>query len=104
MGSASVAHHIYCDALSISFAIWHQFCDNILRRKPENISGGHNMELIRRFVSEEEGQGLVEYALIIGLIAIVAIVALTASGSSISGIFDNITGELEKAGGAAAGT
>ena len=57
------------------------------------------MELIRRFVSEEEGQGLVEYALIIGLIAIVAIVALTASGGSISKIFDNITGELDTAAG-----
>ena len=30
------------------------------------------MELLKRFVQEEEGQGLVEYALIIGLIAIVA--------------------------------
>lgn len=60
----------------------------------QNISGGYNMELIRRFFNEEEGQGLVEYALIIGLIAIVAIAALTASGSSISGIFDKIKGEL----------
>lgn len=48
------------------------------------------MELIRRFVREEEGQGLVEYALIIGLIAIVAIAALTVSGGSISKIFGGI--------------
>ncbi len=48
------------------------------------------MELIRRFVREEEGQGLVEYALIIGLIAVVAIAALTLSGGSISKIFGNI--------------
>jgi len=52
------------------------------------------MELIRRFVREEEGQGLVEYALIIGLIAIVAIAALTVSGGSISKIFDGIGGVL----------
>ncbi|PKL48497.1 MAG: Flp family type IVb pilin [Candidatus Riflebacteria bacterium HGW-Riflebacteria-2] len=48
------------------------------------------MELIRRFVREEEGQGLVEYALIIGLIAVVAIAALTLSGASISSIFSSI--------------
>lgn len=41
------------------------------------------MELIRRFVREEEGQGLVEYALILGLIAIVAIAALTTAGGKI---------------------
>ena len=31
------------------------------------------MEIMRRLYSEEEGQGLVEYALIIALISIVAI-------------------------------
>jgi pilus assembly protein Flp/PilA len=55
------------------------------------------MELIRRFVREEEGQGLVEYALIIGLIAVVAIAALTASGGSISSIFNTISGKLSTA-------
>ncbi|HNV71144.1 MAG TPA: Flp family type IVb pilin [Candidatus Ozemobacteraceae bacterium] len=43
---------------------------------------------------QEEGQGLVEYALIIGLIAVVAIAALTASGGSISGIFGAIGNKL----------
>ncbi|GAB4275332.1 MAG: hypothetical protein Kow0029_16350 [Candidatus Rifleibacteriota bacterium] len=55
------------------------------------------MELVRRFVREEEGQGLVEYALIIGLIAVVAIAALTASGGSISSIFNTISGKLSSA-------
>ena len=55
------------------------------------------MELIKRFVREEEGQGLVEYALIIGLIAIVAIAALSLAGSQVSSIFSSITTELSKA-------
>ncbi len=55
------------------------------------------MELISRFVREEEGQGLVEYALIIGLIAIVAIVALTLSGKSVSGMFNSIGTTLSSA-------
>ncbi len=58
------------------------------------------MELIRRFIREEEGQGLVEYALIIGLIAVVAIAALTASGGSIQGIFGKISSELDAVPGA----
>ena len=52
---------------------------------------------MNRFFREEEGQGLVEYALIIGLIAIVAIAALTASGNSVSGLFTNISNNLNKA-------
>jgi pilus assembly protein Flp/PilA len=46
------------------------------------------------FLPREEGQGLVEYALILVLIAVVVIIALTALGGSVSDIFDTITGEL----------
>ena len=42
----------------------------------------------------EEGQGLVEYALILVLVSIVSIIALTALGTTISDVFDTITGEL----------
>jgi len=60
------------------------------------------MELIRKFMVEEEGQGLVEYALIIGLIAVVAIAALTASGGSISSMFNTISSKLSAAEGSVA--
>jgi pilus assembly protein Flp/PilA len=46
--------------------------------------------MFNRFIREEEGQGLVEYALIIGLIAIVAIAALTTAGTSVSSMFGQI--------------
>ncbi|MBU1109385.1 MAG: Flp family type IVb pilin [Candidatus Riflebacteria bacterium] len=55
------------------------------------------MEIIRRFVREEEGQGLVEYALILGLIAVVAITALTLSGGSIKSMFSTISTVLDNA-------
>lgn len=42
----------------------------------------------------EEGQGLVEYALILVLVSIAAIIALTALGTSVSAVFDQIVGEL----------
>ena len=44
--------------------------------------------------SREEGQGLVEYALILVLIAIIVIAALRATGTSIVGIFNQITTAL----------
>ena len=44
--------------------------------------------------SREEGQGLVEYALILVLIAVVVIGVLTATGTSITGIFQNISDTL----------
>jgi pilus assembly protein Flp/PilA len=49
---------------------------------------------LRDRLSREEGQALVEYALIISLIAVVAIAALQLTGKSITGIFNNISSEL----------
>ena len=44
--------------------------------------------------SKEEGQGLVEYALIIALIAILVIVAFPGLSDALKGIFQNITTEV----------
>jgi pilus assembly protein Flp/PilA len=46
------------------------------------------------FSPQEKGQGLVEYALILVLVAIVVIVALTALGPIIAGIFTQISAAL----------
>ena len=43
----------------------------------------------------EEGQGLVEYALILVLVSIVAIAALKALGGSITGILNTIANTLK---------
>jgi pilus assembly protein Flp/PilA len=50
--------------------------------------------IIMLFAAKEKGQGLVEYALILVLVAIVVIVALTALGPIIGEIFSNITSSL----------
>lgn len=46
------------------------------------------------FAAKEKGQGLVEYALIIVLIAIVVIAALTLLGPQIGNVFNRINNEL----------
>ena len=46
-------------------------------------------------LTEEEGQGLVEYALILVLIAIVVIAVLTLLGGQIQNVFNTITTELQ---------
>ena len=43
------------------------------------------------FLPREEGQGLVEYALILVLVAVVVIAILTLLGPSIGNVFSSIT-------------
>jgi pilus assembly protein Flp/PilA len=50
---------------------------------------------LRGFVRKEEGQDLVEYALLVALIALGAVVAVTAMGGSINGVFENISESLD---------
>ncbi len=56
-------------------------------------------ELMMRLWKDEEGQGMVEYGLIIGLIAVVVIVALTTLGGTLNEFFGEINTALEEDGG-----
>lgn len=58
------------------------------------LKGGKKMNLLKRLFVEEEGQGLVEYALIIGLIAIAAITILGILSGGITNIFTEISNKL----------
>ncbi|MBE6720132.1 MAG: Flp family type IVb pilin [Ruminococcaceae bacterium] len=48
------------------------------------------------FLKDENGQGLVEYALILGLISIAAIVVLIALGPKIRNSFDSSNKQLDE--------
>jgi pilus assembly protein Flp/PilA len=52
------------------------------------------LKLVNAAESREEGQGLVEYALIIALIAVVLVAALNSLEGGIAGTFSTITGKL----------
>ena len=53
-------------------------------------------EMMNWIANEEEGQGMVEYALILALIAIAAIAVLPGIGGKIKGIFEDVSGALDK--------
>jgi Flp pilus assembly pilin Flp len=55
------------------------------------------MDFFKRFLNDEGGQGLVEYVLIIALVAIGLILVMIAFRNSIGGIFQDISGELDNA-------
>ena len=52
--------------------------------------------MIARFQDEETGASMVEYALLVVLIAIIAIVAITLAGEEISSTFSEIASSLEQ--------
>lgn len=49
------------------------------------------MHLKKWFMEEESGQGMVEYGLIIALVAVLLIGALTAMKDQLAGVFQKIT-------------
>jgi Flp pilus assembly pilin Flp len=48
----------------------------------------------KRAISDDSGQDMVEYALIMGLISIVAIAALTATGTVIQEYWDSLAASI----------
>jgi pilus assembly protein Flp/PilA len=52
------------------------------------------MSVFTRFVRDDTGQDLLEYALLIGLIALVTVLAVTNSGSEVNRIFTSIASSL----------
>lgn len=49
---------------------------------------------LRTLAHEDEGQDLLEYALLVALIALVCVVAITSAGSNVSTIFTKIATAL----------
>jgi len=49
---------------------------------------------LKKFAHADEGQDLLEYALLVALIAIVAVGAVTAAGNTVNGIFTSIAAAI----------
>jgi pilus assembly protein Flp/PilA len=59
------------------------------------------ISFLLNFVRNEEGQDLIEYALLVALIALVCVAALTTAGSQVNVIFGKIKDQLTTAASAA---
>ena len=55
------------------------------------------ISFLLEFLREEEGQDLIEYALLVALISLVCVAALTTAGSQVNVIFENIKNRLTTA-------
>jgi pilus assembly protein Flp/PilA len=55
---------------------------------------GAQNAIIRRLMDDESGVTAIEYGLIAALIAIAAIVAMTSVGTSLTGVFTTVAGDL----------
>ena len=52
------------------------------------------VNFVKSFVRNEEGQDLLEYALLIALIALVAVGGVALAGTNVSTIFTNIANQI----------
>ena len=48
-------------------------------------------ELMKRFCSDEAGAALIEYGMLVGLIAVVCVVAIQLLGTQMNTVFTNLT-------------
>ena len=51
-------------------------------------------ELLKRFVQEDSGQDLIEYALLAGFISLVAVAAITTVGTGINTVYGNLNTQV----------
>ena len=70
-----------------------------MRLKERDVMNFNNLVsyLRAKLVRNESGQDLLEYALLVALIALVCVVAITSTGTGVNSIFQDISSELGKA-------
>jgi Flp pilus assembly pilin Flp len=51
--------------------------------------------LFQRFVVEDAGQDLIEYALLAGFISLVAVVAITNVGTGVNAVYNSIDSQVK---------
>lgn len=51
-------------------------------------------QFINRLVHDDEGQDLIEYALLAGFISLVAVVAITSVGTGVNNVYLGVEGQV----------
>lgn len=52
-------------------------------------------QLLLRFMHDEDGQDLIEYALLAGFISLVAVVAITNVGTGVNAVYGNVDAQVQ---------
>jgi len=55
-------------------------------------------KLVAQFVRDEQGQDLIEYALLAGFISLAVVAVVTNIGTSLNGLYDNVNTQVDSAG------
>jgi Flp pilus assembly pilin Flp len=79
---------------------WHDICSSPHIGENLNLKkGGEIMDIFKRLMVEEEGQNIVEYTLMIGLVVLIIWVAISTFGidKSVQSIWSNVNGQLSSA-------
>jgi pilus assembly protein Flp/PilA len=80
---------------------WPQFNHNACAQPAHGEELMNLTKYVNAFVRDEEGQDLIEYALLVALISLVCVVALTEAGTQVNSIFESIRDKLTTAAAAA---
>jgi pilus assembly protein Flp/PilA len=51
-------------------------------------------KMIQRFIRDEAGQDIIEYALLAAFISVIAILAVTTIGTKVNTIYEGVSGQL----------
>lgn len=70
-----------------------------MNKRADQEGGIVKMKLLKRLYREEEGAGLVEYAMLVALIAIVVAASVTIFQGQLSAFFESISARLPLMGG-----
>jgi len=96
--SGSAVRHKRCDVMAhhaiafVRYRISQRLVGARLRRAKGNVMNA--IAALRSLVRHDEGQDLLEYALLVALIAIVAVAGVTLAGTKVLGIFNSIAAAL----------
>jgi pilus assembly protein Flp/PilA len=76
-----------------------RYLNHKARRAPKREVGSMNLFILKtwlqaKFTSDERGASMVEYGLLLALIAVIAIVAVRALGTGVSEKFSEVNSEL----------
>jgi len=52
------------------------------------------IDRLRTLVTDDSGQDLIEYAMLVALIALACVVAVTAAGSKVQSVFESVVSQI----------